>query len=186
MKIFYALLLLCTTVFSQKEKESPLVSETFKIVNDLNAAEGKPAIYMCREVNGFWRDFLTSPKQEATELDKRNFQKRLDTISKYLGGNLEKWKKGFAPIVLWQAPQIKAKEFVSYRDLDIDAFYAQHKLGVYLYSLPLFDDTRTKALIYVWYMGAHNVTLDNYYYCEKENGVWKNRSIVLIGGFNNR
>lgn len=184
MRFVFVFLFVCSNLFAQKE--SPLVAETFKLVNDLNAAEGKPAIFMCREVNGFWNEYLTAPKSDnAFDLEKRNFQKRVDTIAKYVGGNLETWKKSFPPIVLWQAPQIKAKGFVSYRDMDVDKLYEKNKTGVYLYSLPLFDAMRTKALIYVWYMGAHGVTLNNYYYCEKDLGVWKKKSVVLIGGFNN-
>jgi|GEM_PF-2662500 len=182
MKYLISFLMAFTSLFAQKEPAS--VTESFKLVNDLNAAENKAAIYMCREVNGFWDDYLTEPKADD-EIGKIKFQKRIDTIVKYIGGNVAAWKKSLPFIESWQ-PRVKAKEFVSYRNLDINDFYNKHnRAGVYLYSLPLFDATRTKALIYVWYVSAYNVILDNYYYCEKANGVWKRKNIVLVGGFNN-
>lgn len=182
MRFFYLLFFVFTLASAQKEPAS--VTESFQLVNDLNIAENKPAIYMCREVNGFWGEYLTEPRSD-NEIEKKNFQKRVDSISKYIGGNPSVWKKSLPYIETWQ-PRVKAREYVSYRNLDIDKFYNSHnRTGVYLYSLPLFDATRTKALVYVWYLSAHDVVLNNYYYCEKENGVWKRKNIVLIGGFNN-
>ncbi|MBD3582447.1 hypothetical protein [Flavobacterium selenitireducens] len=182
MRILYLLLFAFTSAASQKEPAS--VTESFQLVNDLNAAENRAAIYMCREVNHFWGDFLAEPKPED-EAGTKNFQKRVDSISKYIGGNPVAWKKSLLYIETWE-PRVKAKEYVSYHNLNIDKFYASHnRTGVYLYSLPLFDAARKKALVYVWYLSAHGVVLNNYYYCEKENGVWKRRNIVLIGGFNN-
>lgn len=182
MKLFYALLLCFGTLFSQKEP--PVVTESFKLINDLNKAENKPAIYMCRDVNNFWGDYLTEP-ETGSEFEKQKFQKRLDTISKYIGGNVALWKKSLLHIETWQ-PRVKAAEYVNYRELDIDAFYKNHnRTGVYLYSPPLFSNDRTKALIYVWYLTGRSVILDNYYYCEKADGAWARKSIVLIGGFNN-
>jgi len=182
MRFLYLLLFAFTTVLAQKEPAS--VTESFQLVNDLNAAENKTAIYMCREVNGFWNNYLSAPNAEDEAATKK-YQKRIDTISKYIGGTGAIWKKSFPNIETWQ-PRIKAKEFVSYNTLDVDKFYNSHnRTGVYLYSLPLFDATRKKALIYVWYLSAHDVVLDNYYYCEKVNGKWFKKNIVLIGGFNN-
>ena len=178
MLIAFAIAFLCV------QKEPPYITESFKLVNDLNKAENKPAIYMCRDVNSFWADYLTEPKSDS-EPERQKFQKRLDTISKYIGGNLSRWKKSLLHIESWQ-PRVKAAEYVNYRGLDLDEFYRKHnRTGVYLYSPPLFSEDRTKALVYVWYMTGRNVILDNYYYCEKSNGNWSKKNIVLVGGFNN-
>lgn len=186
MRLIYLLLLLSGFAFAQKKKplEPAYVTESFKLVNDLNAAEKKPAIYMCRDLNNLWNDYLTEPKTEDV-FEKSKFQRRLDTISKYIGGNPETWKKSVLNIESWQ-PRVKAAEYVNYRNLDIDDFYKKHnRTGVYLYSPPLFDESKTKAIVYVWYITGRNVILDNYYYCEKSDGNWARKSIVLIGGFNN-
>lgn len=186
MKIRYVLILFTCFAFGQKKKpvEPAYITESFKLVNDLNAAENKPAIYMCRDVNNLWNNYLTAPQTDDV-LANAKFQRRLDSISKYIGGNAGAWKKSVLNIGSWQ-PRVKAAEYVSYGNLDIDDFYKKHnRTGVYLYSPPLFDEAKAKAIIYVWYITGRNVVLDNYYYCEKENGSWNRKKIVLIGGFNN-
>lgn len=170
-------LFIAATVFLFQE-EPVLVTESYKLVNDLNAAESRTAVYMCREVNNIWQDYL-SPKSIEDEFD----TKKADTLSKYIGGDLATWKKNIPFLETWE-PRVKATEFVNYRGLDIDDFYKKHnRNGVFLYSAPLFSQDRTKAIIYIWYLTARQVTLDNYYYCEKENGSWKKKNVVLIGGF---
>lgn len=176
MRLIFSFLLV--GVIGWGQKESVLVTESYKLVNDLNSGENRSAIYMCRDVNNMWTDYFL-PKSVSDEFPKR----KSDTIAKYLGGDLSSWRKNIPVIESWE-PRIKATEFVNYRGLNIDEFYKNHnRNGVFLFSAPLFNPERTKALIYIWYLTAKNVVLDNYYFCEKVNGVWQKRNVVLIGGF---
>ncbi|RZJ67100.1 MAG: hypothetical protein EOO50_07505 [Flavobacterium sp.] len=176
MKFLPIFILTATVLLAQKE--SALTTESYKLVNDLNTAENRSAIYMCREVNNMWTDYFM-PKSIKDEFP----QKKADTIAKYIGGNIAIWKKNIPIVESWE-PRVKATEYVNYHGLNIDEFSRTHnRNGVFLYSTPLFNAERTKALIYIWYLSSKNVVLDNYYYCEKENGKWKKKNVVLIGGF---
>lgn len=102
------------------QKEPLLITEAYKLVNDLNAAEKRKAIYMCQDVNTTWKDYLLYKPKGKKDIE--NHQKQIDTISKYLGHDKGVLLKNIPQITKWSA-NITAEEFVDCTIFDVDIFF---------------------------------------------------------------
>lgn len=178
-----AISILLFLIIVSKGNAQNAISESYQLVNDINKAENRKAIYMCSEINFTWKDYLKeNPK--ATPKQKLDYIKTEAIIKNYVGGTKAAWLKNLPKLKTWQG-NVAAKEFISYNAVDVDSFYQSHDLtGFYFYSEPLFNESKDKALIYIWYITGRLGISAHYYYCEKIDGVWRKvNRIPELGGF---
>lgn len=178
---YLSFLLLISYISPQKE---PVINqEAYKLVDDINSDEGRD-IYMISEVEKPWKECLTFDKSDKSIRYLKQYKEKIGIISVYLGDDETVWVKNIPNLKTWNG-KVKAKEFVSYQNLNIDNFRESHnKTGVYYFSEPLFNKERTKAIVYIWYIHSGLGISAHYHYCEKENGKWKKKNIVeQLGGF---
>lgn len=168
-----------TNCFSQ----TSLISETTKLINDINLSEKRTSIYMVKKVNLTWKEFFNNkPKDEKS---KHKHTQKIDTIRKYIGGEEKLWLKNIPAITEWDN-KVNTKEFIIINEsFNIDTFYKNHNsTGVYFYSEPLFNKERNKAIIYIWYISGSRGITALYYYCEKEKDLWNKKKVIrFLGGF---
>jgi hypothetical protein len=176
-------LFLIFVLFSNSIKAQNAVLESYKLVNDINKAENRKAIYMCPDVNFTWADYLkTNPK--ATEKEKLDDLKTTAIIKAYIGGDKNTWLKNIPKLKSWNG-NVNASEFIDIKSVDVDSFYRSHEqTGFYYYSEPLFSADRKKAIVYIWYIFGRLGIGAHYYFCENVNGIWVKRNIIPeLGGF---
>jgi hypothetical protein len=159
------------------------IVESYRLVNDINKAENRKAIYMCADVNYTWIDYLKNDPK-ADKRQQLQDLKHEAIIKAYIGGDKTLWLKNLPKIKTWKG-NVTAKEFVPRDITDADYFSQTHNnTGFYLYSEPLFNESGDKAIVYIWYVWSGLGIDAHYYYCEKKDGVWKKvNSIWELGGF---